>query len=274
MKLVLTHAGAGGLAIVLAAAIGACSRVDSQRPDRGSPAQTQPGSAPAQSAGPQAGAAKTSCGDLPSADQLKQWLRSAPAESEAGGLFSGKMEWGSIVNRNGEICATAVATDDPASAWPGSQAIAKAKAYTANAYSTDTSPMSTARLYTLTQPGHSLWGVAGPNPFNAECLVSPQESGKTDGMICAGSISFGGGVALYKGKTRVGGLGVSGDTACADHEIAKRVRHLAGLDPEKGEFADDITYSSVDGPSVFAHPLCPNTWRNGKKIGDEAKAAY
>jgi hypothetical protein len=93
-------------------------------------------------------------------------------------------------------------------------------------------------------------------------------------MICAGSISFGGGVPLYKGKTRVGGLGVSGDTACADHEIAKRVRHLAGLDPEKGEFADDITYSSVDGPSVFAHPLCPNTWRNGKKIGDEAKASY
>jgi uncharacterized protein GlcG (DUF336 family) len=274
MKLVLTHVGAGGLAIVLAAAIGACSRVDSQRPDERNPGVTQPGAAAAQSGAPQAGAAKSGCGDLPSADQLKEWLRSAPAESEAGGLFSGKMEWGSIVDRNGEICATAVATDEPASAWPGSQAIAKAKAYTANAYSTDTSPMSTARLYTLTQPGHSLWGVAGPNPFNAECLVSPQESSKTDGMICAGSISFGGGVPLYKGKTRVGGLGVSGDTACADHEIAKRVRHLAGLDPEKGEFADDITYSSVDGPSVFAHPLCPNTWRNGKKLGDEAKGAY
>ena len=69
------------------------------------------------------------------------------------------MEWGAIVNRQGEICATAVATDDPASAWPGSQAISKAKAYTANAYSTDDSPLSTARLYTLTQPGHSLWGV-------------------------------------------------------------------------------------------------------------------
>ena len=47
------------------------------------------------------------------------------------------MEWAAIVNRQGEICATAVATDDPASAWPGSQAISKAKAYTANAYSTD-----------------------------------------------------------------------------------------------------------------------------------------
>ena len=65
----------------------------------------------------------------------------------------------------------------------------------------------------------------------------------TNGKICGGSIAFGGGVPLYKGKTRVGGLGVSGDTACADHEIAKRIRHLAQLDPEKGEFADDIIYT-------------------------------
>src|SRR5581483_8733045 len=155
----------------------------------------------------------------------------------------------------------------PASSWPGSQAIAKAKAYTANAYSTDTQPMSTARLYTLTQPGHSLWGVGEPNPFNPACLETPQDAGKTDGKVCGGSIAFGGGVPLEKGKTRGGGLGVSGDTACADHEIAKRIRHLAQLDPEKGAFVDDITFSSVDGPSEFTHPLCPNTWRNGKKIG-------
>jgi hypothetical protein len=134
-------------------------------------------------------------------------------------------------------------------------------------------PLSTARLYTLTQPGHSLWGVAEPNPFSAECLQSPSDAAKTNGKLCGGSIAFGGGVPLYKGKTRVGGLGVSGDTACTDHEIAKRVRHLAQLDPEKGEYADDIVYTSVDGASPFAHPLCANTWRNGRKIGDEAPAA-
>jgi uncharacterized protein GlcG (DUF336 family) len=177
-----------------------------------------------------------------------------------------------VVDRKGEICAVAVSTDDPTAAWPGSQAIAKAKAYTANAYSTDAAPMSTARLYTLTQPGHSLWGVGAPNPFNPDCLVQPGESARTDGHLCGGSIAFGGGVPLYRNKTRVGGLGLSGDTACADHEIAKRIRHLANLDPEKGEFADDITYSSVDGASVFSHPLCPNTWRNGQKVGDEQKA--
>jgi uncharacterized protein GlcG (DUF336 family) len=257
-------------AIVFAAVIAAaCSNGNAK-----SPAETQAGSAGDQSRGPKQGAAGANCRDLPGADDLKKWLRQAPAEGgEAGGLYSGKMEWASIVNRQGEICATAVATDEPASSWPGSQAIAKAKAYTANAFSSDVQPMSTARLYTLTQPGHSLWGVAQPNPFNPECLVAPEDASKTNGKVCGGAVAFGGGVALYRGKTRVGGLGVSGDTACADHEIAKRIRHLANLDPEKGQFADDITYSSVDGPSQFTHPLCANTWQNGKKIGDEPKAS-
>jgi hypothetical protein len=71
---------------------------------------------------------------------------------------------------------------------------------------------------------------------------------------------------------RLGALGVSGDAACADHEIAKRIRHLAQLDPEKGEFADDIVYTSADGPSPF-DPLCANTWRHGQKLGDEANAS-
>ena len=245
----------------------------SQSSRTGSPGETQQGAASDLNGPPQAGASPSTCKDLPSAGDLRAWLRQAPGvEGEAGGLFSGRRQWASIVNRQGEICATAVATDEPASAWPGSQAIAKAKAYTANAYSADDSPLSTARLYTLTQPGHSLWGVGEPNPFNAACLVTPARMDATNGMVCGGSIAFGGGVPLYKDKTRVGGLGTSGDTACADHEIAKRIRHLAHLDPEKGEFADDIIYTSADGPSPFAHPLCANTWRNGVKVGDEATA--
>ena len=39
------------------------------------------------------------------------------------------------------------------------------------------------------------------------------------------------------------------------------------------KFADDIIFTSADGASPFAHPLCVNTWRNGQKLGDEAKAA-
>jgi uncharacterized protein GlcG (DUF336 family) len=261
------------VALTLASAATACSKAESQQNQPANPGTTQPGSSAEQSRGSQPGAAKADCSNLPSAEDLKKYLRSTPSESEAGGLMSGKMEWATVVNRRGEICATAVATDDPTSAWPGSQSISKAKAYTANAFSTDDTPLSTARLYTLTQPGHSLWGVAEPNPFNPECVVSPNDADKTKGKICGGAIPFGGGVPLYRNQTRVGGLGVSGDTACADHEIAKRIRHAAGLDPSKGQFADDITFSSVDGPSQFSHPLCANTWRNGKKLGDEAKAS-
>jgi uncharacterized protein GlcG (DUF336 family) len=241
---------------------------------RGPVGETQPGSAADLSRGKAPGSAAADCRDLPSLADLKKWLREAPRTGgEAGGLFSGKREWAAVVDRRGRICATAVATDDPSASWPGSQAISKAKAYTANAYSTDDSPLSTARLYTLTQPGHSLWGIAQPNPFNPECVVGPDEASATNGRICGGAVPFGGGVPLYKGNTRVGGLGVSGDTACADHEIAKRIRHLAGLDPEKGPTADDITFSNADGPSPFSHPLCANTWRNGQKLGEEAPAA-
>jgi uncharacterized protein GlcG (DUF336 family) len=207
---------------------------------------------------------------LPSTEQLRQWLRAAPGiGGDAGGLTGGKYEWAAVVNREGELCAIAVATDDASAAWPGSQTIAKAKAYTANAFSTDQAPLSTARLYTLSQPGHSLWGIAAGNPVNPECLSTPSEP-RGLGRVCGGTIAFGGGLPLYRDQKRLGGLGVSGDTACADHEIAKRLRSLARLDPPSGASADDIVYQDVDPPSVYAHPLCPNTWRNGKKLGDEA----
>jgi uncharacterized protein GlcG (DUF336 family) len=180
--------------------------------------------------------------------------------------------WAALVNRNGEVCALAVSTDDAAASWPGSRAIAMAKAFTANAFSSDTAPMSTARLYTLAQPGHSLWGAANGNPFNPACMGAANDTTIGVGRVCGGTIVFGGGLPLYKGQTRVGGLGVSGDTACTDHEIAKRMRQTAGLAPS-GLPSDEIVYSSADGASPFAHPLCPNTFRDGTKIGDEAPAS-
>lgn len=234
---------------------------------------TQPGAAADMASRDRAGEMPAACRDLPAKNDLRQRLTQAPdVDGDAGGLFSGRAEWAAIVDREGRVCAVVASTGDPAATWPGSQAIAQAKAYTANAFSADTLPLSTARLYTLTQPGHSLAGLAAAVPFDAGCLAAPSDAGKQAGRVCGGAIAFGGGVPLYRGKTRVGGLGVSGDTACADHEIAKRVRHLAGLDPEKGEFIDDITYASVDGPSIYTHPLCANTWRNGRKIGEEAVA--
>lgn len=214
------------------------------------------------------GGDQTGCDALPGEDQLEQWLRKAPDQGEAGGLFSGRFQWAAVVNRKGELCTVVASQDDAASMWQGSLAISKAKAYTANAFSTDRMPLSTARLYTMSQPGQPLWGIAAGNPFNTECLATPDDPMAKQGEICGGTIAFGGGLPLYKDGRRVGGLGVSGDTPCTDHEIAKRVREMAKLVPPGGSSADDIVYASVDGPSTFAHPLCPKTWRNGQQIGD------
>ncbi len=213
----------------------------------------------------------TSCVSLPTAGHLKSYLSQAPANGgTVGGLFNGTRMWAAVVNRDGVVCAAATSTVDPTQVWPGSQAIAKAKAYTANAFSLDTLALSTARLYTFTQPGHSLWSLGQSNPFNPGLLTMPRTP--TVPALAGGLIFFGGGVPIYRGGRIIGGLGVSGDTSCADHEIAKRVRNLASLNPGGGMLVDDITYSSADGASVYTHPLCPNTFRNGAFVGTEAVA--
>jgi uncharacterized protein GlcG (DUF336 family) len=102
----------------------------------------------------------SNCSGLPSASDLKTFLTAAPTTGgDAGGLFHGTRMWVAVVNRDGKICAVANSQADPSQVWPGSQAIAKAKAYTANAFSLDSLALSTARLYTFTQPGHSLWSL-------------------------------------------------------------------------------------------------------------------
>lgn len=210
------------------------------------------------------------CQELPTAAQLKQHLISA-ADDSVGGLFNGARSWAAVVNRSGELCAFATSTDDPTQVWPGSQAIAKAKAYTANAFSLDVLPLSTARLYTFTQPGHSLHSLGQSNLFNPEALAPPDAEPDDEGIV-GGLIFFGGGVPLYRDGEIIGGLGSSGDTSCADHEIAKRVRNLAGLNPPQGMLSDDILYAAVDGASAFVHPVCVNTFRNGIFVGNELPA--
>ncbi len=216
--------------------------------------------------------AQKTCEGLPSVDQLKKFLKAAPGQGgKAGGLFNGERSWVAVVDRAGRLCAATTSTDDPYGVWPGSQSIAKAKAYTANAFSVDPMPLSTARLYTFTQPGHSLWSLGQANPYDPEALIAPDA--KIDrGEIAGGLIFFGGGLPLYREGKVIGGLGVSGDTSCTDHEIAKRVRDQARMNPPKGAQADDIQYSSKDKPGPFTHPLCVNTYRNGEYIGEEAAA--
>lgn len=171
-----------------------------------------------------------------------------------GGLFSPNLMWSAVVDRTGRLCSV-IKTGD---AWPGSRAIAIAKASTANDFSNDQLALSTANLYAPTQPGGSLYGLNNSNPFNPFFL--PQNLGV--GFVPGGIITFGGGVALYSGGQVIGGLGVSGDTSCADHAIAYRMRKLAGLDgiPAGAGLngTDNIVYLSPGEPpnTGFKHPHC------------------
>jgi uncharacterized protein GlcG (DUF336 family) len=226
------------------------------------------------SAPPVTASGRFNCGLLPDEGDLKQALAQAPTTGgTAGGLFNGTRMWAAVVNRDGEVCAFTTSTSDPTQVWPGSQAIAKAKAYTANAFSLDSLALSTAMLYTFTQPGHSLWSLGQSNLFDPAALAAPGAQ-KGRNQIAGGLIFFGGGLPLYKNGRIIGGLGISGDTSCTDHEIAKRVRTDVGLNPPGGPLVDDIVYSPPDAPSVFAHPKCVNTYRNGMFIGNETPASY
>jgi len=86
---------------------------------------------------------------------------------------------------------------------------------------------------------------------------------------------FGGGLGLYRKGMKIGGVGVSGDTSCADHNIAWRVRNILGLDqlgavggvsgdPKRPDnIIFDITPNPNGGTGIsaggFGHPTCLNT---------------
>ena len=132
------------------------------------------------------------CQNLPSTSRLRQLLVQAQnVNKPIGGLFEGTRMWAAVVNRDGEVCAFATSTNDPTQVWPGSQAIAKAKAYTANAFSLDDLALSTARLYTFTQPGHSLWSLGQSNLFNSQFLAPPDGTGGGRNQIAGVSTMIG-----------------------------------------------------------------------------------
>jgi uncharacterized protein GlcG (DUF336 family) len=170
-----------------------------------------------------------------------------------GGIFQPNRMWSAVVDRAGKLCGVQVNGD----AWPGSRAIAIAKAQTANDFSNSALALSTANLYGPTQPGGSLYGLNNSNPFNPDYL----SRGEGHGEITGGIITFGGGVALYENGKVIGGLGVSGDSSCADHAISYRMRAMAGFDHIPGGVApdhtDNIIYASNGTPPTgFQHPHC------------------
>jgi uncharacterized protein GlcG (DUF336 family) len=144
--------------------------------------------------------------------------------------------WAAVVDRSGLVRAVCYSGNDIGDQWPGSRAIAIAKANTANALSLPKFAFSTANLYSAAQPGGFLYGILETNPVDTVSMYGGDGTAygtANDPMVgkkASGVVVFGGGLALYDGNGIAGALGVSGDTSPADHNIAWRVRKLLELD--------------------------------------------
>jgi len=236
-------------------------------------------------------AVSNNCASLPTNGALKNALAHAVVD-EASGLNLNM--WATIVARDGTVCAVAFSGNTSGSQWLGSRVISAQKANTANLFSLDGSSasnnsgmpnglsLSTANLYSAVQPGGSLFGLQESNPVDTSSAYGGSSGSygtASDPMVgtkIGGINVFGGGLALYTpGKHLAGGLGVSGDTSCADHMIAWRVRTILGLnhlkavggvsgDPDRPDnIVYDIKENSQGGTGRsaggFGHPTCINT---------------
>lgn len=220
----------------------------------------------------------TGCGDgLPDYAKLKSALQAVIKEGKQANTGLGNHEWATVVNRDGIVCAVVFSGPDRGAQWPGSRVIAAEKASTANALSSPDFALSTANLYFASQPGQSLFSLVGSAPPNAQAVYggSPVDFGQPNdpmvGKPVGGIIVFGGGLPLYDGQGKiVGGLGLSGDTSCADHVIAWKVRHALSLDAVPAGVApnsNDNMILDIQGPnsnSGFGHPSC----KGGKPSDD------
>jgi uncharacterized protein GlcG (DUF336 family) len=225
--------------------------------------------------------AKTAgCTELPDHGKLLSTLQSVIKKGQTSNTGLGNQEWAAIVNRDGIVCAVVFSGPDRSAQWPGSRAIAAEKASTANALSGPDFALSTANLYAASQPGQSLFSLSTSAPPNPQALYSgdPQQFGQAgDQMVgkpVGGIIVFGGGLPLYDAKGKlVGGLGVSGDTSCADHVVAWKTRHLLGFDHVPMGVApgqnDNMILDFANGQSAsgFGHPSC----KGGRPSDDTIK---
>jgi uncharacterized protein GlcG (DUF336 family) len=222
-----------------------------------------------------ANSAFADCEDLPSFSQLRTALRAAVAASTTD--LNNQM-WATLVARDGTVCAVAFSGNAFTDQWLGSRVISAQKANTANDFSLTHLVLSTANLYSAVQPGGSLYGLQHSNPVDTGVAYDGKaaEFGTQDdpmvGKRIGGVNVFGGGLALYRGGTNIGAVGVSGDTSCRDHNVAWRVRanlgldHLAGVAGVSGDLQrpDNIVFDITPNPDGgtglstggFGHPTC------------------
>ncbi len=172
--------------------------------------------------------------NMPSHAQLRAALQEV-VEDENGGF--GLNMWATTVDRDGRVTRVTFSGADRGEQWPGSRVISAQMANTANAFSLPGLALSTANIFTATQPGGSLSGLQFSNPVNTHVAYrgDPKKYGTARDPMMGGKIGginvFGGGLALYTSEGElIGALGVSGDSSCADHNIAWKLRDALSLD--------------------------------------------
>jgi uncharacterized protein GlcG (DUF336 family) len=218
------------------------------------------------------------CNDLPSHSELEVSLIEARNANNGG--FNLDM-WGTVVNRDGIICAIAFTGGNRGDQWPGSRAISAQKANTANAFSLPGLSLSTANLFSPVQPGGSLFGLQHSNPVDVEVAYKGPSRAyglSNDPMVgkkIGGVNVFGGGLGLYNEDDElIGAVGVSGDSSCADHNIAWRTRNLLGLDNVPGGISgdplrpDNIVFDIAD--EVHGNPESTGGFGHAHCIGGNA----
>lgn len=225
-------------------------------------------------------AANSACPTLamPLATALKQAVNQEKAADPDGVIGFGLNMWATVVAPDGRVCEVAYSGGTAIQGqWLASRVISAQKAFTAVSLSLSSGnpfgfAISSANLYTATQPGGSLFGLQHSNPVapanaygdkinSAGANVGPTDTGLYGtpkdpmvGQVIGGINVFGGGLALYQSASnKVGGVGVSGDTSCADHMVAWRLRRLIGLDKLSGvggptgdsSFPDNIIFDTA-----------------------------
>jgi uncharacterized protein GlcG (DUF336 family) len=210
---------------------------------------------------------------LPSHPTLRAKLRKILTEQNGGLGFE---MWATIVDRDGRVVDVVFSGTNRGDQWPGSRVISAQKANTANAFSLKGFALSTANLYAAVQPGGSLFGLQESNPVDPGVAYGGNAADYgtgNDPMLgkkIGGINVFGGGLALYKSDgTLIGGIGLSGDTACTDHIISWKMRHVINLDNVPAGPAssntDNLIFASgtIDG---FEHPKCFDTAGQGNHV--------
>jgi len=197
----------------------------------------------------------------------------APNPGNTGGL--GNQMWATIVDQDGVVCAVAFTGGTRIDQWPGSRVISAQKANTAASFNLPAGiggtvdALSSANLWKQVQPGGTLFGLQFSNPvdpavaYGNNAALYGTAADPLVGRFVGGVNVFGGGLALYNQQgQKVGGLGVSGDTSCADHNIAWLTRHALNLDflttghvrgLSASPHQDNIIYNTSN---PFGHPTC------------------